>query len=62
MGHPVMMYHKSEGEKLPKHEACYAVFDSDDLPGTQTGWRPTPDEALKARKRKPNDADSTGPD
>ncbi len=54
MGHPVMMYHKTEGEALENNAARYRVFDSDDLPGKSTGWRATPKEALKARKRDTN--------
>lgn len=56
MGHPVMLYHKTEGTPLEGSEARYRVFDSDDLPDKRTGWRDTPEDALKARKTRGDSA------
>ena len=49
MGCPVMRYHKSKGEPLENHPATYKIFDSDELPDKRTGWKETPDEAVKKR-------------
>ena len=51
MGHPVMYYHKSEGEPLEAHPARWKIFDSDALPDKRSGWRETPAEAVKVRAR-----------
>lgn len=52
----VMLYHKTEGQPLEKSEAKYRVFNEDNLPKKSEGWRETPAEALKVRKRGPDSA------
>ena len=54
----VMLYHKTEGEPLSKSAARFKIFDADKLPPASSGWRDSPEKALKARKR----ADSNSTD